>query len=198
MYEFFKQELIWTILLKKLHEIHTGLHSDLIKAHNNINGQKLYTVFLNWKKKLLIYGSICSNLSNARRAVKSALCRSKNVADEIEVWRLFLSIASFSYIDLRFYNHFTSAFLNSQLYFLTDFNFLAMSTRSKWWSFKFGRFNHASNATIAQIPPSAWKSLQTYGQGIFRLLFLDRIFMLNFLLFSCNSFSRMKITQVFS
>lgn len=97
MYEFFKQELIWTILLKKLHEIHTGLHSDLIKAHNNINGQKLYTVFLNWKKKLLIYGSICSNLSNARRAVKSALCRSKNVADEIEVWRLFLSIASFSY-----------------------------------------------------------------------------------------------------
>lgn len=77
----FKNECL---VCKKLHEIHTGLHSDMIKACAN-NGHKLHQVFLNWKIKLLIYGSICSNLSNARRTVKSAICRSKAVSDEIEV-----------------------------------------------------------------------------------------------------------------
>nr|CAG4649071.1 EOG090X00I4 [Scapholeberis mucronata] len=69
--------------IEKLHEIHTGLHSDLIKACV-YNEQKLHSVFLNWKKKLLIYGSVCSNLPSARRSVKAAICRSKYVSDEIE------------------------------------------------------------------------------------------------------------------
>lgn len=69
---------------QKLHEIHTGLQSDLIKSYAN-GGQKIHSVFLNWKEKLLIYGSVCSNLASARRTVKSAMCRSKNVAEEIEV-----------------------------------------------------------------------------------------------------------------
>lgn len=75
---------------KELHEIHTGLHSDLMKACTTSNIQ-LHMVFLNWKEKFLIYGSICSNLSSARRAIKSAICRSKDVADQIEVQNLYFT-----------------------------------------------------------------------------------------------------------
>ncbi|XP_046448804.1 protein vav-like isoform X2 [Daphnia pulex] len=70
--------------IEELHEIHTGLYSDLIKACTTNNAIKLHMVFLNWKDKFLIYGSICSNLSSARRAIKSAICRSREVAEKIE------------------------------------------------------------------------------------------------------------------
>ncbi|XP_057377423.1 protein vav-like isoform X1 [Daphnia carinata] len=69
--------------IEELYEIHTGLHSDLVKACTT-NNIKLHMVFLNWKDKFLIYGSICSNLSSARRTIKSAICRSRDVAEKIE------------------------------------------------------------------------------------------------------------------
>ena len=102
-------------LCKELHEIHLGLYSDLIKACS-ANNVKLHMVFLNWKDKFLIYGSICSNLSSARRAIKSAICRSREVAEKIEV---FIHVYTYPISIFNICNPLTSVKLNKYIFLMS-------------------------------------------------------------------------------
>ena len=84
---------------QKLHEIHSGFHSDLIRACSQTNGLKLHLVFINWKEKLLLYGDLCSNLPVAQRTIEMVTSRSKLVAEEIEV---FISVSTFQCYNARY------------------------------------------------------------------------------------------------
>ncbi len=61
------------------------MHEDLVRACANVNDIKLYSVFLNWKEKLLVYGEFCANLTLAQHQIETVMRGSKVVADEIEV-----------------------------------------------------------------------------------------------------------------
>lgn len=70
--------------IENLYEIHSGMHEDLVRACANVNDIKLYSVFLNWKEKLLVYGEFCANLTLAQHQIETVMRGSKVVADEIE------------------------------------------------------------------------------------------------------------------
>lgn len=76
---------IFLIFFQKLYEIHSGIHEDLVKALSNDSDLKLYSVFFNWKEKLLLYGEFCANLTLAQHQIETVIRGSKVVADEIEV-----------------------------------------------------------------------------------------------------------------
>jgi len=73
--------------MQKLHAVHTGFHSDLVRActaprDGALTGNvTIADCFISWKEKLLVYGEFCSNLPRAQKLL-DRLCEAKPVIGE--------------------------------------------------------------------------------------------------------------------
>jgi len=74
-------------LLQRLHAVHTGFHSDLVRSCTlprdgaTTGNITIADCFITWKEKLLVYGEFCSNLPRAQKLLDE-LCEAKPVIGE--------------------------------------------------------------------------------------------------------------------
>ncbi|EZA50028.1 hypothetical protein DMN91_005536 [Ooceraea biroi] len=66
--------------LKELSEIHAGFHSQLCKTRNSA---VIAQIFLDWKKKFLIYGDYCANLTTAQNTLQETCARNEVINQEV-------------------------------------------------------------------------------------------------------------------